>query len=222
VHVTGLTHFLQTLAEDHSPASFFYAASSLVFGDVKTTPQDESTPFRPRCIYGITKAAGVHICRFYRERHHVNASAGILYNHESPLRKRTFVSQKIVRAATAIASGSEEKLELGDLSARADWGYAPDFVDAMTRIVRVAEPDDYLIATGESHSVQDFVEVAFGRFGLDWRRHVVERPSLLVRAPVERVGNPARLRERTGWAPQVSFAQMVEILVDAAQRHNAA
>jgi GDPmannose 4,6-dehydratase len=220
VHVTGLIHFLDALKEHRSHASLFYAASSLVFGDVTTTPQTEETPFRPRCIYGITKTAGVHACRFYRETHGLHASAGLLFNHESPLRRPNFVSQKIVRAAAAIAKGHSEKLVIGDLQARIDWGYAPDFIDAMVRIVRQSEPGDFVVATGETHSVQDFVEIAFGSLGLDWRAHVIENRDLLTRPHTTRVGDAGLLRNRTGWRPSVTFRQMVEILLEAAQREH--
>ena len=219
VHVAGLVHFLNEIAERRIDASLFYAASSLVFGNVSGDAQDEQTPLRPRCIYGITKAAGVHLCRFYRETHRVRASVGFLYNHESSLRRPTFVSQKIVRAAAAIARDSNQQLVLGDLSARIDWGYAPDFIDAIIRIVRRPDADDYIVATGETHSVQEFVEIAFSRLGLDWRKHVVEDRSLLTRPSVVRVGDATRLRERTGWRPTVTFAEMIEILLDSAQRN---
>jgi GDPmannose 4,6-dehydratase len=218
VHATGLIHFLEALKGQQNPAPLFYAASSLIFGDVSAKPQDEDTALRPQSVYGITKTAGVHICRFYRETHQLHVSAGLLYNHESPLRRQNFVSQKIVRGAVAIARGLERKLVIGDLSARIDWGYAPDFIDAMVRIVRLPTPDDFVIATGETHSVQEFAELAFGKLGLDWRAHVLEDRSLLKRTSVTRVGNSARLRERTGWHPEVTFAQMVGILVEAAER----
>lgn len=218
VHVAGLIHFLNELAERQIKASLFYSASSLVFGDVSGGVQDEQTPLRPRCIYGITKTAGVHACRYYRATHRVRASAGFLYNHESPLRGPAFVSQKIIRAATAIARGSEQPLVLGNLAARIDWGYAPDFVDAMIRIVRHPVPDDYIVATGETHTVEEFVEIVFARIGIDWRKHVVEDRSLLTRPSVTRTGNAARLREHTGWRPTVTFREMTELLVDSAQR----
>jgi GDPmannose 4,6-dehydratase len=221
VHVTGLVHVLQEIRKQDLDARVFYAASSLVFGDVTTETQDEQTPMRPRCIYGITKATGVNACRFYRETHRLHASTGILYNHESPLRPPSFVSQKIIRGAVAISRGSEEKLVLGDLSARIDWGFAPDYVDAMIRILRHPTPDDYVIATGESRSVREFVEVTFGLLALNWRSHVVEDRSLLTRRSRTRIGNAAKLRERTGWLPRVTFAQMIAILLEAAQQNAA-
>src|SRR5688572_22018947 len=195
VHVTGLIHFLTTVKERQPRASLFYAASSLIFGDVAEPMVDEHTPFRPRCIYGITKTAGVHVCRYYRETHGLRASAGFLFNHESSLRRPNFVSQKIVLAAVAIAHGNLDRLVLGDLGARIDWGYAPDFADAFVRIARHPEPAEYVVATGESHSVQDFVEIAFGRFGLDWRDYVVENRATLTRPHTTRVGNARFLRE---------------------------
>ncbi len=222
VHVTGLVNLLDVLKEMLPHASVFYAASSLVFGDAEVSPQDESTPFQPRCIYGITKVAGVQVCRYYRERHGVRVSAGFLYNHESPIRRENFVSRKIVRAATNIAAGGRDKLVIGNLSAQVDWGYAPDVIDAMIRIVRQPRSDDYIVATGETHSVREFVEIAFDRLGLDWRLHVEERPMLLTRRSTVRVGDATRLREHTGWRPTISFRRMVEILVDAERGVHAA
>jgi len=211
VHVTGLIHFLEAAPG----ARLFYAASSHVFGDDPPhQPQDETTPFAPSCIYGITKAAGVHTCRYYRARGRY-AATGILYNHESSLRRPAFVSQKIVRAARRIHDGSTEKLELGTFAAAVDWGYAPDYVDAFHRILQLEQPDDFVIATGETHTVGELAELAFAALGLDWRAHVTERPGLLGKRVVTRVGNPAKLTRATGWRPTVSFAGMIELLVGA-------
>jgi GDPmannose 4,6-dehydratase len=215
-HVVGASNFLQAIDEKQTGTHFFYAASSLIFGDPTESPQTERTPFRPQCVYGITKTAGVHACRYFRAAHAVHASVGILYNHESPLRRKHFVSQKIVRAAARISRGHDEKLVVGDLSAHVDWAYAPDVIDAMIRIVRQPIPDDYVVATGEAHSVQEFIEAAFGIVGLDWRAHVVENPNLLTRRTEARVGDSTKLRERTGWKPSVTFHQMVAILMNAA------
>jgi GDPmannose 4,6-dehydratase len=219
-HVTGLIHILGTLGQ-FKQSRLFYAGSSLVFGDALEAPQDEQTPFRPKCIYGITKAAAINICDFYRRKHGFHISAGFLYNHESLFRRPNFVSGKIIRAAVAIAAGSHERLELGDLGARVDWGYAPDFIDAMIRIVRNPDPGNYVIATGEAHTVQEFVEVAFSEVGIDWRSHVTENRGLLTRPSVPRVGNSARLREHTCWRPSVTFVQMVQLLTRAARQTNA-
>lgn len=219
VHATAPIYILEAITRAKYRTRFFYASSSLVFGNMTDECQDERTPIRPRDIYGITKATGMNACRFFREVHDVHASVGILYNHESPLRKRNFVSQRIIRGALEISRGTRNTLELGDLSARIDWGYARDFIDAMIRIVRQETPDDYIIATGEARSVQEFVAITFDLLGLDWRSHVVENRNLLTRRSPTRIGDASKLRERTGWAPQVTFPQMVEILLRDAEQH---
>jgi GDPmannose 4,6-dehydratase len=215
VHVTGLVHYLEDIRKRAPRARLFYAASSLIFGDVTESPQTEDTPLRPNEAYAITKATGLQICRHYRRTHDVFASVGILYNHESPLRAARFVSKKIVNAAWEIKRGTRDKLVLGDLSARLDWGYAPDFVDAMHRVLALDAADDFIIATGETHSVRDFVELAFGHLGLDWQRHVEENRAVITRPPTVRVGDASKLATATGWRPATSFAAMVRALVDA-------
>ena len=213
VHVRGLLHFLEAMRA-HSPRSrLFYAASSHVFGDVAGEPQNEHTSLQPQSIYGITKTAGLHCARFYRREHSLFAAAGILYNHESGLRAEQFVSQKIVRAALRIRRGQQDKLILGDLSARADWGYAPDYVNAMRMMLRLNAADDFVVATGETHSVQEFVETAFGVLDLDWKAHVEEKPELIARRRAALRGDATKLRTRTGWKPSVTFVQMVARLV---------
>ena len=215
VHVEGLVSFLESIRQ-HSPQTrLFYAASSLIYGAAQTDTQDETTPLAPRCIYGITKTAGLHLCRFYREKHGIYASVGILFNHESPLRQRKFVIPKIIEAAVAIANGSKSKLQLGDLSARVDWGYAPDYVDAMTRILRLPYPDDFVVATGETHSVQEVVEIIFGLLNLDWLEHVKETPEILARKRSVLCGVSHKLRESTGWTPTISFQEMLKLLLEA-------
>jgi len=213
VHVRGLIHFLQAIKDTAPAARLFYAASSLVYGDAASDVQDERTPFAPRCVYGITKTDGIHCCRFYRETHGVFAATGILYNHESVYRQEKFVSQKIIRAALATASGRCEKLILGDLSARIDWGYAPDFADAMVRMLALPQPDDFVVATGEAHTVREFVEIAFGRLGLDWRMHVGEQASVIRRKRRTIIGDASKLRAATGWQPSVTFEGMVDRLL---------
>ena len=216
VHVEGVLNVLEAIRLRHAASRLFYAASCLVFGESSASRQDESTPFAPGCVYGITKTTGIHCCRLYRNGAGIRASAGILYNHESPLRKPEFVSQKIVRAAVGIRRGSVSKLVLGDLSAVNDWGWAEDTVDAMIRIVRLDVPDDFVVATGEAHSVADFVEAVFARAGLDWTRHVVEDRSMIARRRSPLIGDSSRLRERTGWKPKVGFEEMAGLLWDAA------
>lgn len=215
VHVTALVHFLDAIRTRAPRARLFYAASSLIFGEVAESPQTESTPIAPTCAYGITKAAGLHICRHYRRTYGVHASTGILYNHESPLRHAKFVSKKIVTAARAIQRGTLDTLVLGDLSARVDMGYAPEYVDAMHRIVALDTPDDFIVATGEHHSIQELVEEAFGELGLDWRRHVREDRALITRTAPLRVGDPSKLTRATGWRATTRFAELARILVRA-------
>ena len=215
VNVTGLVHVLQAVRVCSPDTRVFYAASSHIFGQPATAMQSENTPFVPNGVYGITKAAGVQCCRYYRRSHGVFAATGILYNHESALRGAQFVSQKIILAARAIAAGSSERLLLGDLSARIDWGYAPDYVDAMRRILALPRADDFVVASGESHTVQEFVEAAFEAAGLDWRRHVAEDPGQINRQYRGLIGDASKLRAATGWKPSVSFRAMVRILFDA-------
>ena len=215
IHVTALLHVLEAIRKHAPRARLFYAASSLIFGDVTETRQTEATSIQPTCAYGITKAAGLQICRYYRRSHSVHASVGILYNHESPLRAAKFVSKKIVKAAWAIKRGTRDKLILGSLAAELDWGYAAEYVDAMRRILALDTPDDFIVATGERHAVREFVELAFGQLGLDWQQHVEENLSLITRPPQCRVGDPRKLTMATGWRPSTSFPAMVKALMDA-------
>jgi len=215
VHVMGLVHFLEAVRKHVPRARLFYAGSSQMFGQPSAATQDESTPFAPRNAYAITKVAGAHTCALYRERYGVRASVGILYNHESPLRGPRFVTMRIARGARQATRDPGFKLTLGSLAAVVDWGYAPDFVDAMVRIVRQPGADDYVIATGEPHTVRDFVEVAFGHVGLDWRAHVGEDPTLVRPARGTAVGDASKLRARTGWKPTIGFDALVKLLVDA-------
>ncbi len=217
VHVVGLLNFLEAIRTEQPRARLVYAASSHVFGDPATPTQDENTPLRPLCVYGITKTTGIHVCRMYRQSHGVGASAAILYNHESPYRRADFLSQRIVRGAVAIQQGQAQELVLGDLSARVDWGYAPDYVDAMVRILALPEASDFLVATGEPHTVAELAATAFAALGLDWRAHVREDPTLLARRRMELVGNSRLLREQTSWRPSVTFETMIGILLRAEQ-----
>jgi GDPmannose 4,6-dehydratase len=218
VHVRGLIHVLEAVRKHVPQCRLFYAASSHCFGEPPTPIQDESTPLRPRCAYGITKTAGVGLCRMYRANHRVHASAGFFYNHESALRAQKFLSTKIVRAAVEISRGRRDKLVLGDLAARVDWGFAPDYVDAVIRIVGLETADDFVIATGQSHSVEEFVAAAFSRVRLDWRRYVEVEPAIIGKPRTTLVGDSTKLRTTTGWSPSVTFEQMVELLVDAELR----
>lgn len=216
VNVGGFAHVLDALRAHAPAARACYAASSHVFGEPKEPVQTESTPFAPTSIYGITKAAGVELARFYRRRG-LHVSTAFLYNHESPRRASKFVSQRIARAARearrATAAGQHFLLELGSLSAVVDWGYAPDYTDAMLRIVSYDDADDYVVATGIPHTVEEFCAAAFRAVGLDHRVHVRERADRLTRQLPPLVGDASKLRRRTGWAPSISFEEMVVRLV---------
>lgn len=214
VHVHGLVSVLDAMRREAPNARLFYAASSHVFGAPTAGPQTEATPLAPVCAYGISKAAGLRCCAHYRRRG-VYASAGILYNHESELRGERFLSQKVVRGAVAIAAGAQRELVLGDLSASIDWGYAADTVNAMLRILEQPEPDDFIVASGERHTVGEFARLAFEAVGLDWRAHVREDSELVSRQRRVLFGDASRLRERTGWEPSITFAEMVTRLVRA-------
>lgn len=215
VHVHALVNFLEGMRLFTRDARLFYAASSHVFGNATSEPQDERTPFNPKCVYGITKTAGIHACRFYRNQHRLFVSAGILFNHESRYRKPIFVSRKIIRTAMDIKRGLQDTLVLGNLDAEVDWGYAPDYVEACQMVLRLAVPDDFVIATGRKHSVRDFVEITFGCLGLDWKRYVREDRSLIAKKGASLVGDPQKLMQATGWKPSVDLAQMIRLLLKA-------
>ncbi len=210
--VVGLVHFLEALRL-HTPATrLFYAATSHVFGSPLEFPQTEQTPLAPDSIYGITKLAGMQACRYYRNHHGQFASAGILYNHESIYRKDKFLSKKVIQGALAIKKGRQQSLVLGDLSARVDWGYAPDYVDAMVRILDLPQAGDYIVATGEHHTVRQFVEIVFDQLGLDVLKHVVENSALTRPSKNQLVGDYRRLEKATGWRPTFPFEEMVRTL----------
>jgi GDPmannose 4,6-dehydratase len=218
VHVDGLLNVLEALAATRSQAALFYAASSHVFGIVTEAPQTELTSLAPICPYGISKTAGIQLCRLYRSEHGIRASVGFLFNHESPRRPPRFLSRKVARAVVEIRRGSRRDLTLGDLEAEADWGYSPEYTDAMRRILALNEPGDYVIASGRTACVREFVAAAFARLGLDWHEHVKIDPSLVQkvkRGPL--VGNPEKLARATGWTARTTLGQLAAIMVDAEQ-----
>jgi GDPmannose 4,6-dehydratase len=217
VHVHGLAHVLSAIVQVVPRCRLFYAGSSQMFGRPTTPRQDARTPYAPRNPYAISKVAGAHLCAQYREQYGVHASVGVLYNHESTYRGPRFVSQRIAMGAREAKRNPSYKLTLRSLSAVTDWGYAPDFVDAMVRIVAHDTPDDYVVATGEPHTVRDFVAIAFSELGLDWQAHVEEDPAFAGAPPTSLVGDSSKLRSATGWKPTVSFEEMVRILVRAAR-----
>ena len=217
IQVLSFINFLEAMKKYLKNSRFFYAASSHIFGEPKENIQTESTPLNPTCIYGITKAAGVHTCRFYRENYKLYVSVGILYNHESSRRSPKFVSQKIVNTAIAIKNRSQDKLVVGNLNAKIDWGYAPDYVEAMIKILQLPEAGDFIIASGATHTVRDFVKGVFDYLNLDWTRYVKEDARLITKKAKDNLqGDPQKLKTLTGWQPGVSFEEMIKIMVKEA------
>lgn len=197
-----------------SSVRVYQASSSEVFGS-SPPPQDESTPFHPRSPYAASKAAGFWFAVNYREAYGMFIANGILFNHESPRRGETFVSRKVTRAAARIKLGLQEKLYLGNLEARRDWGFAADYVEAMWLMLQQDRPDDYVIATGQSHTVREFVETAFVHVGLDWKRHVVIDARYFRPSEVDHLrGNARKAAEKLGWTPRVQFSDLVRMMVD--------
>ena len=228
----GVVRLLEAIRLLALPARFYQASSSEMFGRVAETPQRETTAFHPRSPYAAAKVFAYHITRNYREAYGMFAVNGILFNHESPRRGENFVTRKISRAVAAIKLGQADRLRLGNLEARRDWGYAADYVDAMWRMLQAAEPDDYVVATGRSHSVREFCERAFARAGLplDWQGEGIDEkgldgrgrvrveidPEFFRPAEVEAlVGDASRARERLGWVPRTGFEELVDMMVDS-------
>jgi len=218
VQVVGLVNILEALRLEGGAAKLFYASSSHIFGSMAEAPQTEISPRAPDNVYGITKITGMEACRYYRQHHRLFASVGIFYNHESVYRKEKFLSQKIIRAALAIKKGRSKQLVLGDLSSEVDWGYAPDYVEAIVRILDLPQPDDFIIATGEAHSVREFVQLAFEQVGLDYREWVTEDASIIRRRHGSLIGDSSKLRRATGWLPSVTFSDMVARLTSETSR----
>jgi GDPmannose 4,6-dehydratase len=212
----GVTRLLEAIRVVDPRIRFYQASSSEMFGMVRETPQSERTPFHPRSPYGVSKAHGHYITVNYRESYGLFACSGILFNHESPRRGWEFVSRKIAQGAARIKFGLAKELRLGNLEARRDWGYAKDYVRAMWLMLQQPGPGDFVVATGESHSVQDLVEAAFGHLDLDWRAYVRHDSSLVRPAEVDHlVGDASRAREHLGWSPTVTFEELIAMMVDA-------
>ena len=215
--VTGLgtVRLLEAIRETGMSPKFYQASSSELYGKVAETPQTETTPFYPRSPYACAKAYAYHITVNYRESYGLFASNGILFNHESERRGETFVSRKITRAATRIKLGLQDKLYMGNLDARRDWGYARDYVEAMWMIMNADEPDDYVVATGETHSVREFLEKTFGYLDLDWEKYVEIDPRYFRPAEVDLLlGDASKVREKLGWEPKVNFDDLVKLMTD--------
>jgi GDPmannose 4,6-dehydratase len=211
----GTTRLLEALRITEVPARYYQASSSEMFG-ATPPPQDEDTLFHPRSPYAAAKVYAYWMTRNYRDAYGLFAVNGILFNHESPRRGETFVTRKITRAVARIAAGLQNELFLGNLDARRDWGYAPEFVEGMWRMLQADEPADYVLATGTSYSVQDFVDLAFAHAGLDWERHVRLDPRYLRPTEVDDlIGDAGRAKERLGWEAKVHTPELVRIMVDA-------
>ena len=212
----GTVRLLEAIRQANLQTKFYQASSSELFGQVRETPQRETTPFYPRSPYACAKAYAYYITVNFRESYHLFACNGILFNHESPRRGETFVTRKVTRAATRIKAGLQEKLYLGNLEAKRDWGYAKEYVEAMWLMLQQDAPDDYVIATGETHSVQEWVEAVFTYLGLDWQQYVECDPRYFRPAEVDLlVGDASKARQRLAWQPKVGFAELVRIMVDA-------
>jgi len=212
----GVTRVLDAIRFVNPEIRFYQASSSEMFGKVRESPQTELTPFHPRSPYGVAKVYGHWITVNYRESYGLHASSGILFNHESPRRGLEFVTRKVTHAAARVAVGLEREVRLGNLDAQRDWGFAGDYVQAMWLMLQQDQPDDYVIATGEAHSVSELCEVAFGRVGLHWEDHVVVDERFLRPAEVDvLVGNATKARTTLGWKPAVAFPELVEMMVDA-------
>ncbi len=215
---TGLavTRMLEAIRAIDPSIKFYQASSSEMFGRVREIPQGENTPFYPRSPYGVAKVYGHWITVNYRESYNMFAVSGILFNHESPRRGREFVTRKVTEGVARIKLGLQDKLSLGNLDAKRDWGYARDYVEMMWRMLQQEHPDDFVIATGETHSVAELVEIAFARAGLNWKDHVVQDPKLLRPAEVDLlVGDPSKAKNKLGWEPRVKFKELIELMVDA-------
>ncbi len=212
----GVGRLLEALRVSGVKARFYQASSSELYGKVAEVPQTEKTPFHPRSPYGASKAYAFYLTQNYREAYGMYCCNGILFNHESPRRGENFVTRKITRAVGRIVAGTQKKVALGNLDAKRDWGFAGDFVEAMWQMLQLEKPDDFVVATGETHSVKEFLEVAFGRVKLDWADYVVTDERFMRPAEVELLlGDPAKAKKAFGWVPKVTFQQLVEMMVDA-------
>jgi len=218
----GVTRVLEAIRVVDPSIRVYQASSSEMFGKVREVPQRETTPFYPRSPYGVSKVFAHYITVNYRESYNLFAVSGILFNHESPRRGLEFVTRKVTDGAAQIKRGKAKQLRLGNLDAHRDWGFAGDYVRAMWLMVQQKEADDYVVSTGESHSVKELVEIAFGHVGLNWRDHVVLDPAFLRPAEVDHlIGDPSKAHEQLGWKPTVDFKGLVTMMVDAdLERHS--
>jgi GDPmannose 4,6-dehydratase len=207
---------LEIMREQEQPVRLYHAASSEIFGSPLVHPQTEHTPIAPRSPYGCAKAFAVHLSRVYREAYGSFVCNGIAYNHESPRRGENFVTRKISRAVARIKLGQQRELMLGEIDARRDWGYAPEYVEGMWRMLQQDSPDDYVLATGQDHSIRDFLEVAFSHAGLNWRDHVKFEPRFVRPVePTRLIGDATKARDKLGWQPRILMPALAALMVDA-------
>jgi GDPmannose 4,6-dehydratase len=212
----GVTRMLDAMRFVCPKAKFYQASSSEMYGKVHAVPQDEETPFHPRSPYAVAKVYGHYITLNYRESYKIFAVSGILFNHESPRRGKEFVTRKITDGVARIKHGLATELRMGNLDAKRDWGFAGDYVKMMWMMLQQEEPDDFVVATGETHSVREFIELAFARAGLNWKDYVVVDPKFLRPAEVDLLlGNPAKAKAKLGWVPEVTFEGLINMMVDA-------
>ncbi len=216
VGAIGTLRVLEAIRHSGLPIRLYNAASSEMYGEVLETPQNEHTPFNPRSPYAVAKLFAFAMTKNYREAYGMHASSGILFNHESPRRGETFVTRKITTGIAKILSGKAKAIYLGNLDAKRDWGYAPEYVEAMWRMLQEKKPDDYVIATGESHSVREFVEEAFRLVGLNWKKHVIIDKNYFRPTEVAILeGDSSKARRKLGWKPKVKFAELVRTMLEA-------
>jgi len=215
-NVNGTMHILSAIKQRAPKCKFYFAGSSEMFGKVRETPQNEETPFHPRSPYGISKVAGFDLTRNYREAYNMFALSGILFNHESPRRGFEFVTRKISNAAAEIKLGISKELRLGNLDAKRDWGYAGDYVEAMWLMLQQDGPQDYVVATGETHTVKEFTELAFKQIGLNWKDYVAIDKNFYRPAEVNiLMGDFAKVKKKLGWKPKVKFEELVKMMVES-------
>lgn len=212
----GVTRMLEAIRKHHPPAKFLQASSSEMFGKVRETPQTERTPFYPRSPYGVAKVFGHHITVNYRESYRLFACSAMAFNHESPRRGTEFVTRKVTLQVAKIKCGLASKLMMGNLDAKRDWGFAGDYVQAMWLMLQQPEPEDFVLATGKTHSIRELLEVAFAEVGLDWQKYVEIDPKFIRPAEVDHLcGDAAKARQKLGWTPQVSFTELIRMMVRA-------
>jgi GDPmannose 4,6-dehydratase len=216
VDALGTLNFLEAIRQKKLKTRFYQASTSELYGKVQAVPQNEATPFYPRSPYGVAKLYGFWIVKNYREAYGLYACNGILFNHESPRRGESFVTRKITLGVARILHGLQDKLVLGNLEAKRDWGYAPEYCDAMWRMLQTDTPEDLVIATGETHTVREFVEETFALAGLDWRKHLVTDDSYLRPSEVDLlIGDASKAREKLGWQPTIKFKKLVKLMFEA-------